>query len=31
VLDSLVCLVKTREDSEAMTGETVERMVARAV
>jgi MoxR-like ATPase len=31
VMDSLVCLVKTREDSEAMTGGTVERMVARAV
>ncbi len=31
VMDSLVCLLKTREDSEAMTEETVERMVARAV
>jgi MoxR-like ATPase len=31
VMDSLVCLLKTREDSEAMTGVTVERMVARAV
>lgn len=31
VMDSLVCLLKTREDSEAMTEATVERMVARAV
>jgi MoxR-like ATPase len=31
VMDSLVCLLKTREDSEAMTGQTIERMVARAV
>ena len=31
VMDSLVCLLKTREDSEAMSGEIVERMVARAV
>jgi len=31
VMDSLVCLLKTREDSEAMTEATVERMVARAI
>lgn len=31
VMDSLVCLLKTREDSEAMREDTVERMVARAV
>lgn len=31
VMDSLVCLLMTREDSEAMTEATVERMVARAV
>lgn len=31
VMDSLVCLLKTREDSEAMGRETVDRLVARAV
>ena len=31
VLDSLVCLLKTREDSEGLTASEVERLVARAV
>jgi len=31
VMDSMVCLLKTREDSEAMSKSMVERMVARAV
>lgn len=31
VMDSLVCLLKTREDSEGLTQSEVERLVARAV
>ena len=31
VMDSLICLLKTREDSEGLTTDEVERLVARAL